>query len=406
MISADRDRLDRMELVPFRAAIDEGVDAVMTAHVAMPTLLGEDAPPATLAPELMTGLLRDEMGFHGLLFTDALRMGAITAAYGAGEAGVMALEAGSDVLLAPSDIDAAIDAVAAAIRSGRITRTRVEQSARKILEFKARAGLHRQREVDLGGVSSRVGTGEHLAMADQMASRSITLPRDSGALVPVDPGSVRSVLSVTWARDDDLLAGGTFDPLLSRYLPGVERVRVGPGTGESAYAELAGRARSFGRVVISAYVPPRSGAGSVAVPPPFADFVGRVDRSGAAVVISFGSPYLLTAFPDLGSYMVAWGDREVAQKAAVRALVGETAIEGRMPVSIPPSMRSGLGCLARHVTSPYGPPGILWWRPGWWQRPALAPNKLRRPFQSGCAFQDLAPKSRKRPPSTRVREPR
>ncbi len=343
VVTADRSRLSAVELVPFQAGIDAGVDAVMTAHVAMPALLGEEAPPATLSPELMTGLLREEMGFDGVLFTDALRMGAITDAYGAGEAAVLALEAGSDVLLAPADVPGAVDAVVAAVESGRLSRDRLESSARRILELKARVGLNRVATVPLERVSETVGTGSHLAVADEMAARAITLPRDRDDRVPLDPARTGRVLSVTWARDDDLLAGSAFEPLLARYVDRVERLRLGPTTTLPQYDSATAVAETYDLVVVSAYMPPRSGAGSVGVPEGFAAFVSHVDRAVPAVVISFGSPYVLTGFPEVGTYLVAWGDREVSQTAAARALVGETAVGGRLPVSIPPLHSAGDG---------------------------------------------------------------
>ncbi len=345
VVPADRERLDQVELVPFQAAVDEGVDAVMTAHVSMPGLLGPGAPPATLSGELMTGLLRDDMGFDGVLFTDAMRMGAITDAYGAGEAAVLALEAGSDVILAPDGVPGAIDAVVAAVESGRVSRERVEHSVRKILEMKARVGLHRNRLVDVDAVSSVVGTGAHLAYADSVASRAMTLPRDRDGVIPLDPDVTRAVLSVTWARNDDLLAGGAFDPLLARYVDRVVRVRIGPDTSVGEYARVLERAAEADAVVVSAYVPPRSGAGSVAVAGGLAGFVTAVDRVRPTAVVSFGSPYLLTAFPRAGTYLIAWGDREVSQRAAVRALVGQDGIAGRLPVSIPPLHDLGDGLI-------------------------------------------------------------
>ncbi len=343
VVAADRSRLNAVELVPFQAGIDAEVDAVMTAHVAMPALLGEDAPPATLSPELMTGLLREEMGFDGVLFTDALRMGAITEAYGAGEAAVLALEAGSDVLLAPADVPGAIDAVVAAAESGRLSRARLESSARRILQLKARTGLHRWATVPLDEVSEKVGTGPHLAVADDMASRAVTLPRDRDGLVPLDPARTRRVLSVTWARNDDLLAGSAFEPLLARYVDRVERLRFGPATTAPQYDSARALAEAYDLVVVSAYMPPRSGAGSVGVPEGFAALVSHVDGTAPTVVISFGSPYVLTGFPEVGTYLVAWGDREVSQTAAARALVGQNAIGGRLPVSIPPLHAAGDG---------------------------------------------------------------
>ncbi len=362
VIAADRDRLDRVELAPFRAAVDAGVDAVMTAHVAVPGVLGSDLP-ATLAPELMTGLLRDEMGFGGILFTDALRMGAITDGYGAGEAAVLALEAGSDVILAPADVAATIEAVAGAVGEGRVSRERIDLSVRRLLEAKARLGLHRGAQVNPAGVALGVGTAEHREVADRAAAASLTLVRDEGGVLPLAPGA--RVLSVTYGRPEDLLAGRTFDATLRGVLgggagvsedrpnsergtfpaPPLRTARVGPETPWAVYDSLLHVAGQVDAVVIGAYVPPRSGAGSVGVPAAFRAFVeaaSRVDGAGA-VVVSFGNPYLLSAFPGAGSYLAAWGGREVPQRAAARAVAGVAAIGGRLPISIPPLHRIGDG---------------------------------------------------------------
>ena len=335
VIAADRERLDRVELLPFRMAVDAGVDAVMTAHVAVPGVLGDDLP-ATMSPYFMTELLRDEMGFDGILFTDALRMGAITDGYGAGEAAVLALEAGSDVLLAPADVVTTIDAVESAVRSGRMSRARVDLSVRRLLEAKARLGLHRGSRIDPAAVASRVGTAEHRATADRAAAASLTLARDEGGALPLDPTA--TVLSVTYARPDDLLAGRTFNTTLSGVAGRVSTARVGPGTAWPVYDSLLHAAREADAVIIGAHVPPRSGAGSVGVPETFRTFVeaaNRIEGTGA-IVISFGNPYLLSAFPAAGTYLAAWGGWEVSQRAAARAVAGVAPITGRLPISIPP----------------------------------------------------------------------
>ena len=363
VIAADRDRLDRVELLPFRMAVDAGVDAVMTAHVAVPGVLGDDRP-ATMSPYFMTELLRGEMGFGGILFTDALRMGAITDGYGAGEAAVLALEAGSDVLLAPAGIGATLDAVTEAVESGRVSRERIDLSVRRLLEAKARLGLHRGAQVDPATVATRVGTAEHRAVADRAATASLTLVRDADEVLPLAPGT--TVLSVTYARSDDLLAGRTFNTTLRSLraaaatgiaagVPGaatapsaqgrLHTARVGPDTPWAVYDSLLYAARNVDAVVISAYVPPRSGVGSVGVPATFRTFVetlNRIEGTGTAV-ISFGNPYLLSAFPGAGTYMAAWGGWEVSQRAAGRAVAGASPISGRLPVSIPPLHRAGEG---------------------------------------------------------------
>ncbi|MYB99153.1 MAG: beta-N-acetylglucosaminidase, partial [Gemmatimonadetes bacterium] len=342
VIGADRERLDRVELVPFRTAVDAGVDAVMTAHVAVPGVLGDNRP-ATMSPELMTDLLRGEMGFDGILFTDALRMGAITDGYGAGEAAVVALEAGSDVVLAPDGIGVTIEAVTAAVESGRITRERIDRSVRRLLEAKARLGLQHGAQVDPATVATRVGTAEHRAMAERAAAASLTLVRDRDNVLPVAPGS--RILSVTYARPDALLAGRTFDATLRPFAAGMSTARVGPDTPWPVYDSLLHAARAVDAVVVAAYVPPRSGVGSVGVPAAFRAFVDRVHGLGGprVAIVSFGSPYLLAAFPDAGTYMVAWGGWEVSQRAAARAVTGAAAVTGRLPISIPPLHRVGEG---------------------------------------------------------------
>lgn len=342
VVAADRARLDRVELAPFRAALDAGVDAVMTAHVAVPNVLG-DSRPATMAPEFMTDLLREEMGFGGLLFTDALRMAAITDAYGAAEASVAALEAGSDVVLAPADPATAVEAVAQAVESGRLSRDRLDRSVRLLLEAKAKLGLHRNRFVDPAAVAERVGAPAHRALARRAAAASMTLVRDRAGLVPLQAG--QRVLSVTYARPGALLAGRAFDAELRRARHQVAAARVSPGTSWPAYDSLLHEARSSDAVIVGAYVPPRSGAEAPALSAELRAFVEGVQdmEDGKLALVSFGSPYVLSAVPGVDAYLAAWGDREVSQTAAARALTGNAAIGGRLPVTIPGLHQVGEG---------------------------------------------------------------
>ncbi len=343
VVPADWERLNAVELVPFRRAVAAGVDAVMTAHVIVEGVQGAEGPPATMDARFMTQLLRNEMGFEGLIFTDALRMAAITNLYGTGEAGVLALEAGSDVLLMPTDVTEAIDAVVAAVAEGRMSESRIRESARRMLEVKARAGLHRNRYVDLDAVDEVVGSGPHVAFADTVATRSITLVRDRVHTVPVDPAITRRVLSVTYARPNHLVAGIAFEPLLAERAGTVTARRVGPDSPDAVYDTLRALAEEADLIVVSAYVPPQSGSDEMSIPGALADFVADVSQVRPTVTISFGNPYLLTSLPGARAYMIAWGDREVSQRAAALALFGDAPITGRLPVSIPPLHSAGDG---------------------------------------------------------------
>lgn len=343
-VTADRARLDRVEFPPFRAGIEAGVDGIMTAHVSVPGVLGPGAPPATLSPEFMTTILRGDLGFEGIVYTDALRMGAITEGWGAGEAAVLSFEAGADVLLIPASVPEAIAALASAVREGRVTEARIDASVRRILGEKARVGVHTSRFVSIERVSSQVGIERHRALADSAAARSITLVRDTEGLVPASADRVARVLSVTWAQPTDLTAGREFETVLGLLLPGaIEGVRVGPDTPAETFQALLDRAGQVDRVFLNVYLPPRAGAGSVALPAGFRAFSAAVHEVAPTVLLSFGNPYLLAALPEIGTYLVAWGDREVSQRAAAHAVTGAAPIAGRLPISIPPLHPIGAG---------------------------------------------------------------
>ncbi|MGH7559190.1 MAG: glycoside hydrolase family 3 N-terminal domain-containing protein [Gemmatimonadota bacterium] len=353
VIDATRTRLDSIELVPFRRAIKAGVDAVMSAHVAAPEILGPDAPPATLSDYFLTRLLREEMGFEGLVFTDAMTMGAIQRGYGGGEAAVRAILAGADVVLSPPDLGAAFQAVVAAVREGQISEERLDRSVRRMLEAKARAGLHLERTVPFERVAGVVGSRAHQALADTAATRAITLIRDRDQLVPIPAGRRGSVLAIAYADPVNVVAGRVFHRALAEAVDSLKTTRVDEETSSGRYGALAASADSADLVVVSVHVRPESGAGTVGVPDSFRAFVADLlERHAPVVLVSFGSPYLLDAWPGAGTYLIAWGGQPILQRAAARALLGEADITGRLPVSLPPHHAAGEGLVRRAGRAP------------------------------------------------------
>ncbi|MDE2945453.1 MAG: serine hydrolase, partial [Gemmatimonadota bacterium] len=373
IIPGDRARLDSLELVPFRRAIAEGVDAVMTAHVAAPGILGAGAPPATLSPYFMTDMLRDDLGFDGVLFTDALDMAAIADDYGASEAAIRSLEAGSDVLLMPREPLRAIAAVVGAVRSGRLTAERIDASARRVLELKARARLHEGAEVDPDAIPRLVGTQWHESFARGVAARSITLVRNEAGAVPLES---RSVLSVTFAGSNDLAAGRVFNRELGRAVR-VRRARIGFDTHPAVYDSLLRRARSVDAVIFSAYVRPGAASDSTDLPDEVRGFFDRLDAAGrTSVLVSFGSPYLLTSVPDAETYLIAWGGADASQEAAALALLG-APISGRLPISLPPRHALGDGLVSGGSEETEGPAAEAGPAPIDAQGPPLGGGRMR-----------------------------
>lgn len=344
VITVDKERADAVELVPYRAAIEAGVAAVMSAHIAFPALTG-DSVPATLSPRLLTGLLREELGFRGLVVTDALDMGGIVRRYGNGEAVVRALQAGADVLLMPPDIGAAVDAVERAVGRGDLTVERIDRSVRKVLAAKAALGLHRERTVDLDRIPEVVGGRAHAALAEEIAARSITAARDRDRLLPIDPGRVRRILSIVYTDDYDPLAGRAFHAELAERLAGVEVevVRLDGRTRPEVLDSLLATAAAADLALVSTFLRVAAWRGEAAVAEPVAAFVERLAAQRPTVVTAFGNPYVVTRFPGAGTHVLAWGQEEVTQRAAARALAGAQPITGVLPISIPPLHTTGAG---------------------------------------------------------------
>jgi beta-N-acetylhexosaminidase len=366
-IHASRARIDSVELVPFKRAIAAGVQGMMTFHGLVPAL-DTASLPATLNPAIMTGLLRKQLGFNGLLVTDAMDMngvlsrvtagkattgaqsagnyGAISNAITIGEACKLAVTAGADILLMPSDVPGAIDAVVEGVREGRFTQARVDSSVRRVLMMKQQLGLSRRRLVDLDSLRATVGDTAHLAVAARAAQRAITLAKDSLSLVPLARPTAQkpTVLSITIASRTDLGAGATFDAALR---PGARSLRselVNPENPSPDFARLLSLSDSADVAIVSSYLSTGTNVSNPNAPEPIAEFMrALIQRHPHTIVVAFGNPYLLQQVPAASSYLIGWGGFPVSQTAAAHALLGTAPITGRLPISIPPLLRFGAG---------------------------------------------------------------
>jgi beta-N-acetylhexosaminidase len=342
IVAATRSRLDTLELVPFRASIAAGVPMVMTAHLALPAVTGDSATPATLAPAIMTGLLRDDLGFRGVTVSDALTMEGVGRGYSAEESAVLAIKAGVEVLLMPRDTKRAVDGVVAAVERGEIPREQVDAAARHVLEMKARTGAAFKRHADLEALRTVVGAGEHRAMADAIAARAVTLLRDSAGLVPV-PASAAKVVVVQYMPETELKAGRRFAAEVQRSIRGARVVKITPRSGRAELDSIAAMARGADRVILTAYVRRVEGEGRVAIPESIAKWMNEIVASETAVFISLGNPYLIRQVPGAKAYMVTYGVGDALERAAARAVLGQAPISGRSPVSLPGFFRMGDG---------------------------------------------------------------
>ena len=346
VIPHSRARMDSVEMFPFRHAIEAGMGAVMTAHISVPSLDGGVGDPATLSSAVLTDLLRDEMEFDGLLFTDAMDMSAISRGFGAEEASVRAIEAGADVILMPPSVERAVEGIAAAVESGRIDASRIDASVRRILETKKQMGLDRDRTVQIDQIGQVVGIPAHTQVAAEIAERSITLLHNGGNLLPLLGTRSARVMSVSFRRTSDVLAGRYFNTRLRQTYPRLTTAGLDVNSGPALYEDLLRQARQQALVILSTYVTAFSQSGSLALPEEVVDFAGQLTEIGVPhIVISFGNPYLITELPDVRAYMLAWSGSEVSQTAAAQALFGDIEISGRVPTRIPPLYEIGDGIM-------------------------------------------------------------
>jgi beta-N-acetylhexosaminidase len=342
-VDATRARLDAVDLPPFRAAIAAGMDGMLVGHIAVPNVAGDDVP-SSISPKVTGQILRGEMGFRGLVSTDAFNMRGLTSRYGQGDAAVRAIAAGADILLQPEDIPGVLDAIERAVRDGRLSEARIDQSARRILGAKSRLRLQHQRTADPAAMQRAVGSAEHRRLAAEVAQRSITLVRDTRGLVPLAAGA-RRILSITYA-DNASTTGNVFNAGLAAGGRAVQTARIGNGTSAAQYDALRAQAQNADVVVVSAYVNPVQYRGSVEAGGGFSAFVESLARAGRpVVVVSFGSPYLLRDFLSVPAYMLAWGAEAVCQDAAARAVTGQAPITGRLPVTILAGIPRGTGIM-------------------------------------------------------------
>ena len=343
IITVQKARADTVELPPYRAAIAAGVGAIMSAHIAFPAITG-DSVPATLNPKLLTGLLRTELGYKGLIVTDALDMGAIVKNYGVANSAVMAVKAGADQLLQPlpQDVATVIDAVVGAVQRGEIPESRIDESARKILSAKAWLGLDKTRTVDLDKIADVVGIDAHVARAQEAADRSITVVRDTQHLLPL-AARQGHVLSVVYADDYDPFTGRTFQRALAESLPGMRTATLNANADSAAIARVAAKIDSADVVLFSPFIRVTAYKGELAIAGNVADLINATAARKPTIVTSFGNPYVLGQFPQVGTYVLAWGQWEVSQRAAARALTGQIPITGRLPIAIPPYYHIGAG---------------------------------------------------------------
>jgi beta-N-acetylhexosaminidase len=336
-----KDRMESVELVPFRSAIAHGVDSIMTAHMTVPAFELEPIP-ATVSHSVLTGLLRDELGFKGIIVTDGMDMAGLAGLYSPGEAAVRAIEAGADVLLMPSNPEACIRALLAAVASGRISASRVDQSALKVMMAKQKLGLFHAKLVNLDNLSDDLEEVQLDRLAQTVADRAVTLVRDDKHLFPMPAGDGSCL--VVLGEEPFSQRGQVLAAQLQKRAPGIQLYVTDPSMPNDVLAAIAASATQCKQVYAATFVTVAAYRGSIGLQGGLNSFLNTLIHGPAPVaLISLGNPYLLRSFPDVAAYAATFSTTATSELAAAKAILGEIPIGGKMPVSIPGLVKAGDG---------------------------------------------------------------
>ena len=344
VLTLSKTRFEKFELPPFKEAFEAGVMSVMVAHISATAFDSVEGIPATVSPAISTELLKNTMGFQGLIVTDAMGMKGVSTKYQIGEAAVLALKAGTDLVLMPPDVDIAADAIVAAVRRGEISESRIDESVRKILRAKRWLGLDQNRFVDVEKVFEVVNSREHKLLAKEIARKSITVLGNKKGLLPLAGFRGMKILDLVAADDEDPSNGRQFHGELVQRLGEVDFALVDPRSDSLDYASALEKSLQADLVVAQLHFYTRSGQMTGFVPDKIAALLNEIIRRGKPIVgISFGNPYIVTDFRAIDVYVCAYSGTPVVIEATAEVLFGEQPAEGKLPITIPGVFKSGDG---------------------------------------------------------------
>ena len=329
VIDHTRAELDEIDLPPFRAAIEEGIDAIMTGHIVVPAL-DDSGRPATLSQPILTGLLREELGFDGVVVTDSLAMEGVRTMFGDDRVPVEAILAGADQMLMPPDLTVAIGGVRDAVADGEITEDRLDRSVRRILAQKLRRGLFEDAQVDVAAAPGAIGTSRSVTAAQSIADDSITLIADDDGLLPLPAGAHVMVTGVGTAEELRVAVGELREHGLEA------NALVMPDLDRAAIAQATTAARGVDAVLVF------TSSSGFTTPAAQVAMVADLVAGGTPVVhASLRNPYDVVHVGEVAASLAAYGDADCSLRAVAGVVAGAVRLRGRLPVAIPTADGTG-----------------------------------------------------------------
>ncbi len=357
VLAHDYSRLDSVELIPFRAAIDGGISSIMSAHISFPQISDYSELPGTLDESILGRILKDSLNFEGVIVTDGLEMQGISSKFSPGRVVVQALNAGADIMLMSPDIYTAINEVVAAVERGEITEERIDQSYQKIIQWKEENGLFdKSNQIDIAHLDTRINTNFHQSVANNIARESITLLKNDGDILPIDPTVHKKVLLVSISDDDYGNTGGRFARSIRDYHPDVTFEVHDTRSDAEDERKILQKARDADLIIIGSYISLRFRE-SIQLSRQQSAFLKKLTRvDKPTVLVMFGNPYLVTELSDTDAHIMAWANTTLQMQNAGPALFGASEISGKLPIQIPGMYNIGDGIEMKHTALRYGKP--------------------------------------------------
>lgn len=337
VLQADRQRLEAYELKPFRSAIEHGVISVMTGHLAVPKLTGT-MEPASVSRMIVTDMLRRDLGFQGLIITDALNMKALYNGQNVPEISIKAVQAGNDLLLFSPDPELAHSSIVKAVEEGAISREQIDASVRRILQVKAWLELDKRKLVNLNRIKEDASPESHRDLAKKIAARSITLVKDEKHCLPLKSAAkAENMLDIILLdKPDSETAKGYITSLDQNYK--VTHIRIDPQSDSLAYMKTTDLAMKAPVVMITSYVQIRSGSGTLKLTEKQQQFIhtlaAMVPKEKPLLLVSLGTPYLINYFPEITTYICTYSSNAASEEYAVQLLRGKLEPRGVLPISL------------------------------------------------------------------------
>ena len=357
VVNSDYSRLDSVELLPFKVAIGDGINSIMSAHISFPEISPEKNLPVTLDPSVLKNILIDSLNFEGLVITDAMEMRGITSVFSPGRAAIKALNAGCDLILMSPDIYTAIAEVEDAVQKGEISEERINQSYRKILLWKETYGLFDgSNVVDIDKLDEEINTKTSRAIAERIARESITVLKNKQNILPINSAKYQNILLVSIANDRSGTTGAEFATELRKYHSNVSFMVFDQRTGSEEKEKILSKAKKSDLIIIGSYVNLRFRKSLQVSSSQHTLIRQLINTHKPTALVTFGNPYVLANLSDADVQIMAWYNSEFQEKAVASALFGASEISGKLPLQIPGLYTFGDGIHIPKTRMRYGEP--------------------------------------------------